>query len=68
MAYCTNHLHLYYWSDKKLWALRSLNVMPHWYYHGLYRTCLWLADFNQLKRIADRMIHTIPFSVRFKVA
>jgi hypothetical protein len=43
-------------------------VMPSWYYHRIYHTCLWLADFSQLERIADRMIHTIPFNVRFKVA
>jgi hypothetical protein len=43
-------------------------VLPSWYYHWLYHTCLWLADFSQLKRIADRMIHTIPFNARFKVA
>ena len=24
-------------------------VMLRWYFHGLYHTCLWLADVGQLK-------------------
>jgi hypothetical protein len=43
-------------------------VTLRWYFHGFHHTCLWLADVSQLKRIADQMIHTIPFNVRFRVA
>jgi hypothetical protein len=64
----SNCLPLYYWSDLKLYGLRTVCVMPGWYYRWLYHTCMRLADFNRFSRLADRAIHTIPLSVRFAVA
>ena len=49
-------------------TIGPMAVMLRWHFHGLYHTCLWLADVSQLKRIADQMIHSIPFNVRFRVA
>jgi hypothetical protein len=63
-----NHLELYYWSELKLYELRTLGVMPRWYYRWLYNTCLWLVEFRRFRRLADRAIHTIPLNIRFEVA
>ena len=68
MAYRWNRLHTYYWADKKLHELRTIYVMPKFYYRWLYRTCLWLAENKKFRRLADRAIHTIPYHVRFHVA
>ena len=59
---------IYYWSENELSALRGVYIMPGFYYRCLYHICLWIVSFNTCRRIADRMIHTIPYHVRFKIA
>lgn len=68
MAYHLNRLRLYYWSDFKLYELRSVCVMPRLYYRWIYNACLWLVKFRKLRKLADRTIHTIPLNIRFEVA
>jgi hypothetical protein len=68
MAYRWNRLPTYYWADKKLHELRTVYVMPKFYYRWLYQTCMWLAESRKFRRLADRAIHTIPYHVRFHVA
>ena len=68
MAYSWSRLRLYYWADEELYDLRTVYVMPDFYYRGLYHACMWLAEFKKLRRLADRAIHTIPYHVRFNVA
>ena len=68
MAYRWNRLRLYYWVDEELYELRTVNVMPDFYYRWLYRVSMKLVDSNRLRRLADRAIHTIPYHVRFNVS
>ena len=68
MAYQWKLLRLYYWAETELNEMRSVCVMPSLYYCWLYRSCLWLIEFNKFKRLANRAIHTIPYQVRFELA
>jgi hypothetical protein len=68
IAYGCNRLRLYYWAEEKLCDLKDVNVMPSFYYSWLYHVCMRLVKSRKFKRLANRMIHTIPYHVRFKVA
>jgi hypothetical protein len=68
MAYQWKRLRLYYWADMQLDELRTVCVMPKWYYRRLYHACLWLVTFRKLQPMANRAIHTIPLHVRFELA
>jgi hypothetical protein len=68
MAYRFNRLHLYYWAEAALFELRTVNVMPSIYYRWLYKVSMSMISSKKFQRLADRAIHTIPYSVRFNVA
>ena len=68
LAYRWKLLRLFYWADAELHALRSVTVMPEFYYRCLFRISMRLVHTKQLKRLADRAIHTIPYHVRFNLA
>ena len=68
IAYRYNRLFLYYWADLELHELRSVYVMPEFYYRWLFHFCMWLVEYSNFRRLAERTIHTIPYHVRFHVA
>jgi hypothetical protein len=68
MAYRWNRVRLFYWADRKLYALHAVRVMPFWYYQWLYHACLWLVKFQNFRCLAYQAIHTIPYQVRFQIA
>ena len=68
LAWHWKNMRLYYWADRNLYELRSVYVMPCWYYHWLYRSCMRLAASGKCLRMADRAIHTIPYPMRFEMA
>ena len=68
LAYRCNRLRMYYWADEQLYELRTVNVMPVIYYRCLYQLSMRLAESKRLRRLADKVIHTIPYHVRFDVA
>jgi hypothetical protein len=68
LAYRWRILGLYYWADLKVYELRAVYVMPMFYYRRLYITCVWLAQMRKFRTLADRMIHSIPFHIRFELA
>ena len=68
LAYRWNLLGLYYWAEAELVALGMVNVLPVCYYRWLYQVSLRLATFGSCRRMADRLIHTVPFHIRFRVA
>jgi hypothetical protein len=68
MAYRMGLKRLYYWSENRLYPLRTVYVLPKVYYRWLYRLCIRLVDFKAFRRLADRAIHTIPYRIRFEVA
>jgi hypothetical protein len=68
MACQQKRLRLYYWADMKLDELRTVSVMPKWYYRRLYHACVWLVAFRKFQPMANRAIHTIPLHVRFELA
>lgn len=68
IAYRFRYRRLYYWSEKKLFALRCVCVMPRWYYRWLYRACMRMVEFGTFRKLADRTVHTIPYHIRFEVA
>lgn len=68
LAYKLKNDRVYYWTDSRLREISSVEVMPRFYYRWLHHTCLRMAEFSALQRLADRIIHTIPLRVRFEVA
>ena len=68
IAYRWNRVRLYYWADRKLYALHGVYVMPFWYYQWLYHACLWMVELQNFRCLAYRLIHTIPYQIRFQVA
>ena len=68
LAYRFNRLRLYYWADGLLYELRSVNVMPTFYYTHLFKLCMKMAKTTRFRRLADKVIHTIPYQIRHKVA
>ena len=58
----------YYWADLELYELRSVHVMPEFYYRWLFHFFMWLVEYSNFRRLAERRIHTIPYYVRFHVA
>ena len=68
LSYRWNRLGLYYWAEAKLYDLRAVNVMPALYYRWLFRFSMRLVEFGKFRRLANRVIHTIPFHIRYTVA
>jgi hypothetical protein len=68
MAHREGFMALYYWAVLGLFRLRMVHVMPNFYYHWLYHTCMWLVEHRKCRKLADMAIHRIPFHVRFEVA
>ncbi len=67
-AYCWNFTRAYYWADRKLEELRTVNVMPYFYYKWLFKISMNLSKYKITRQLADQAIHTIPYNVRFSVA
>ena len=63
-----NQLKLYYWADRKIFELRTVFVMPEFYYRLLFWLSMRLVQVNGFKLFADKAIHTIPYHARFKMA
>ena len=59
---------LFYWADKRLFGLRSVNAMPDGYYCFLFRVGMKLVDEKKFLRMANWMIHRIPYNVRCNLA
>jgi hypothetical protein len=38
-----------------------------WWHKRTYLLGMWLAHFNRSQRIGDRLVHLIPYNVRFKL-
>ena len=68
VSYRMRLLRLYYWSENTLYPLRAVYVLPKFYYHWLYRLCIWIVEFRKFRWLADRAIHTIPYHIRFELA
>jgi hypothetical protein len=68
MAYSRKHLRLFYWADMRLYELRMVYIMPRWYYCWIYHTSMSLINAGKLMRLANHMIHTIPYHVRHEMA
>ena len=67
-AHLSSQWRLYYWAEWQLFELRTVCILPGWYYKGLYRVCMWLLKYRRFHGVADRTIHTIPYTVRFRLA
>ena len=59
---------IFYWTEKRLFGLRTVNAMPDGYYCFLYRLGMKLVDEKKFLGVADWMIHRIPYNVRCKLA
>jgi hypothetical protein len=68
ISYRIRLIRLYYWSERRLYLLRAVYVLPIFYYRWLYQLCLLMVEFKKLRRLADRAIHTIPYHIRFELA
>jgi len=64
-SYRFRWLKVYYWADKKLFALGNTLVLPVWYYVWLFHFSMKLLGYKALHKIADKAIHTIPYNIRF---
>jgi hypothetical protein len=68
ISYRCNFLRLYYWAEEELLELRSVSLMPQFYYRWLFQTSMRLVRHDHFQRLADKAIHTIPYHIRFEVA
>ena len=68
IAYRRNQLKLYYWADQELYGMRNINVMPIFYYRWLFKISMRIVHIERFRRLAEKVIHTIPYHVRFNVA
>lgn len=68
LSYRMRLIRLYYWSEQRLYLLRAVYVLPIFYYRWLYQFCLSMVEMRKCRRMADRLIHTIPYHVRFELA
>jgi hypothetical protein len=68
LAYRWNLLPLYYWAERELFELRSIDVMPEFYYRWLFRFSMRIVHIDRFQRLAEKLIHTIPYHVRFNMA
>jgi hypothetical protein len=68
LAYRLNRLSVYYWAEQALYDLRTVNVLPLFYYRWLFQVSMRLVHLKRFRRLADKAIHTIPYHVRFDVA
>jgi hypothetical protein len=68
ISYRMRLFRLYYWTEITLYSLRAVSVLPKCYYNWLYRLCIKMVKFKKLRRLADRVIHTIPYHIRFENA
>ena len=67
-AYRWNRTKLYYWVEQELFEMRSVHIMPDFYYRWLFHLSMRIVHVDRFRRLADRAIHTIPCRVRFDVA
>lgn len=68
LSYRWNRLGVYYWTEARLYDLRTVTVMPAWYYRRLFRLSMWMVEFGTFRHMANRVIHTIPLHIRYTVA
>ena len=68
IAYRWNRPKLYYRVEQELFELRNVNVMPDFYYRWLFHFSMRIVRVDRFQRFADKVIHTIPYRVRFDVA
>jgi hypothetical protein len=67
-AYRWNRLKLAYWAEQELFELRNVQIMPTFYYRWLFNFSMRIVHIDKFQRFADKIIHTIPYHVRFKLA
>ena len=59
---------LFYWSDRKLYDLGNLFIMPAWWYIGIFKSCMWLLKFKAAHHAAEVCIHHVPMHIRFRAS
>jgi len=67
-AYRWNRMKLYYWAEQELFEMRNVHVMPTFYYRWLFKFSMRIVHVARFQRFADKVIHSIPYHVRFHVA
>lgn len=68
ISYRMRLIRLYYWSERRLYLLRAVYVLPIFYYRWLYQLCLLMVESKKGIHMANRVIHTIPYHIRFELA
>ena len=67
-AYRWNRMQLFYWAEQELFEMRNVHVMPTFYYRWLFRFSMRIVHVDRFRRLAEKIIHTIPYNIRFHVA
>lgn len=68
IAFKIDNMRLYTWAEKKLYDLRDVNLMPDGCYCLLYRFCMNLVEERKCLKLANWLIHKIPYNVRCSLA
>ena len=68
MALHIRYTKLYYWTEKRLFELKSINPMPDRVYCFIYRMCMTLLEEKRFIGLANWLMHRIPFNVRCHLA
>jgi hypothetical protein len=67
-AYRWNRIKLYYWAEQELYEMRNVQVMPTFYYRWLFNFSMRIVHVGRFRRFADKIIHSIPYHIRFNLA
>ena len=64
---CT-HGRRYVWCETRLFDLRTVQIMPDWYYQGVYRTAYYFGVKPRTRKFGYWLIHKVPYQIRFRMA
>jgi hypothetical protein len=56
---------IYYWADERCYKLRTVHIMPILFYRTVFKLGMLLANYHRFDRLAYRLIHTVPYNIRF---
>ena len=68
IAYKRNMARTYYWAEAEVAELTSVLLMPRCYYRWLFNAGMRLVNVRHCHRLAERVIHSIPYHIRFEMA
>lgn len=58
---------IYYWTEKHLYQLRAVIVLPVWIHRTAFLIGIWMVS-HHMPKLGDNLIHKVPLNVRFLIS